>query len=116
MSMSLRTCKEYLSYSPEEGILTYIKSPATQIPIYNTTTYVELKTMALDWQTTDHIENIDGIAFEEAIEELFENVDLDEVIDPTLDDVEDDDSFEEYYMFFTIETIEEDGIDNVGIA
>lgn len=86
--------------------------PVVQVILTNTSTYKEVKAELLDWQTSDHIDDLDFDAYKQAIEVMFANVTLDEVIDPSLDELEDD-CCDYVHMFFVVEENEEEEVNDV---
>ena len=83
-----------------------------QLMVCGNTTYQELMVDMLNWQNTDHIEDLDWDAFQTAVDDFFSVVkcDMSEKVFDFLDTPTTDEEAEEWdcYAYFTIDTGEDD--------
>lgn len=87
----------------------YANEYTLQVFINNETTYGDVKIALKSFDTWSHLDywfeqsdsNITEESVNEALDELFKNVDLTKVVDSTLE--ESDDSDDSVYMFFKVE-------------
>ncbi len=83
--------------------------PWFSILVHNKTTYKDLKEQMLEYQTTEHLENLDIDEFKLGVKALFDGLDLTTVFDPSLDDYDDLDDDYDCYAYFTVTRIEDEG-------
>jgi len=86
--------------------------PVVQIMVDGNTTYQELMVELLNWQNTDHIQDLDWDAYQDAIDELFDAVKADpsNKVFPDMEVPTTEGEMEEWDVcaFFVIETVNED--------
>lgn len=82
-----------------------------QVLVDENSTYQDIKSGLLEWQATDHIDELDTEAYESAVEELFKDIKFPATTIPKVlqgvGSMEDCDEWD-LYMFFTLETLGED--------
>jgi len=82
-----------------------------QVVVDGETTYADIKSMLLDlYWSVDHIDDLDDDGYKLAVETMFEGVeDMTVVIDNSIEVCpEDEDLWEQCYMFFGLDTVDED--------
>lgn len=87
--------------------------PVVQVLVDENTTYMDVKLALLDtYSSVDHIEDIDVYAYVEAVHELFANFTTLECVPDSFYGFGSMEGYEEEwdcYMYFVVETVEEDG-------
>lgn len=83
-----------------------------QVPLHSKSTYLEIKNYLGSYEATEHLDELDDMLYEQAIEDLFYGIKLKEIPKCTryIEDVTDEDSdyVETVYMFFDIIEEEEE--------
>ena len=85
--------------------------PVVQVMVDGNTTYQELMVELLNWQNTDHIQDLDWDAYQDAIDELFGAIKADpsNKVFPDMEVPTTEEEMEEWdcYAFFVVEMEEE---------
>lgn len=86
--------------------------PIVQVMVDGNTTYQELKVELLNWQNSDHIDDLDWDAYQDAVDELFDAIkeDPSNKVFPDMEVPTTEEEMEEWdcFAFFAIEPIGED--------
>lgn len=85
--------------------------PNFSVMVTGESTYKDIRDAMLDWQTTDHLDrelfrdSEDYNSFRDAVEELFDGLDLDKVFNARLETPQTEEEWEywDVYAFFTVE-------------